>query len=65
MFFTVSSAAPAKPHDLIVGDNIWMVKQVGDDGSRKLLFEHDHQLIWCVVPFSNELSEEVFPRVGV
>ena len=33
MFITVISAALAKPHDVINGNNTWMVKQAGDDGS--------------------------------
>ena len=40
MFLTVI-AALAKPHDVIIGVNTWMVKQVSDDGSRKVLFEHN------------------------
>ena len=56
-------AAPAELQNVIVGDNIWMVHQFGDNRSGKLLLEHDHQLIWRA--FKSSTSEEALPHVKV
>ena len=65
IFLTVISAAPAKPHDVFIGNDIRMVEQVGDDRSGQLPFEHDHQLIWCAAQSSTEIIKEIGPRVEV